>query len=635
MKANFSMILLDEGEKWDGEGEVVVYWSQLSPSSFRDSIPQKVQEQSANIKKEYLAWLFRLGKTKVGNKTLIEFLKIFDNFSFWWMTRVAEKSPLKSPCIYQVFKLRALELLYLEKNCRGLLYFGNDLKLHNILKAWCRELGHSYRRVSSKKCEVKSKEAGLRGIVSRFPHCFQALNFLLYLWYKRFRHLRSPLQEKPQSSPANEVVTLVTFFPNIDMKKAKSGIFWSHYWGKLHDLLNEVSTRVRWIWLYTDSNQFSYADSVSLKNHFDVASSDKFRHFLLEEFLSKKEISKSLKLYFDIFIKGLCLSGIKKEFCFSGSKLNFFPYLEGDWKSSFFGKSAMEGALQVRAFESMTKKFLVNSWSIFNWESQPWELALVSAWQRNRGEDKIYGYQHSAVIAQDLRPFLDHRIYEQNGVEAYPLPEKLVTNSPYWENLISDYDYPKDKIVLAEALRYLYLQGSYEKEKRNIKALARVLLVVTGIDRLETQRQLQLLFEANNSGGLKKYEKIIIKPHPDLSVQEFLIDCDLNCNFYIASKQLKELWSEVDVVYCANSTSVSIEAAYLGVPLIIAGPMNNINLSPLSYDSSVKFVGESSELCEQLDEPDRIPMSETLFHLDEELILWRSFIKSVEQDLKE
>ena len=77
------MILLDEDVQWDGDGKVIAHWTQLDFSPGQESIPQKVEEQALSIKKEYLAWVYDLGKYKVEGQTLISFLKIFDNFSFW------------------------------------------------------------------------------------------------------------------------------------------------------------------------------------------------------------------------------------------------------------------------------------------------------------------------------------------------------------------------------------------------------------------------------------------------------------------------------------------------------------------------------------------------------------------------
>ena len=626
MQENSSMILLDEDVQWDGDGKVIAHWTQLDFSPGQESIPQKVEEQALSIKKEYLAWVYDLGKYKVEGQTLISFLKIFDNFSFWWLTRIAAKSPLRSSCIYPVFKLRVLEKLYVENGCQGLIYCGHEKDLNEVLKKWCEELGHPYRRFSGKSCASKSQLDGIRGWFLKFPYLIQAMAYLIRKWFAQFRYLKQRGTSKAIHPQEDDQVTLVTYFPNIDLEKAESGRFWSHYWGNLHELLDDLPCRVNWVWLYSNSAQLSYRDSVSLRDRCNSTSPDKYQHFLAEEFLSNEAFFKSLKLYLKIFSKGLLLGEVRKAFCFPGSKLNFFPMMKYDWKSSFFGKDAIEGVLSAVIFDSIAKNLPATPWGVFNWENQPWELSLVAAWKRHQSHTKIYAYQHSIILSQDLRPFLDSRVYEQGGVEAFPLPDKLALNSPLWEPLMKEFNFPEEKITPVEALRYSYLRGSYEKEKKDIKSSGRVLLVVTGFDRFETQKQLSLLIKADKIDGLKKYEKVTFKPHPDFPVDEILTALKPNFNFTVASQPLKELWSIADVAYCANSTSGSIEAAYLGIPLIIVGPANNLNLNPLCGFSSIQFVTDPNGLCEELNDPHRINIPKHYFNLDENLILWKNLL---------
>ena len=621
-----SMILLDGDGQWDGDGKVIAHWTQLNSSPHQESIPQKAEEQALSIKKEYLAWVYDLGQYKIKGQTLISFLKIFDNFSFWWMTKIAAKSPFLSPCIFQVFKLRALEKLYFEKECKGVVYCGNNLDLHEIFKKWCKELGHPYRRFSNQRCVAKSSKTGTKRVVSRLPFWLQAFLYVVSRWINCCRHIKLKVREEPKHPSKEKCVTIVTYFPNIDLEKAKSGCFWSHYWENFHDLLNDLPYTVNWVWLYGNSNQLSYKDSVSIRDYCNLVSPNKYRHFLLEEFLSTKIFFKSLVLYLQIFAKGLFLSAIRKIFCFSGSKLNFYPLMKYDWQSSFFGKDAMEGILFSLIFDSMAKNLPATPWSIFTWENQTWELALITAWKRHQKEAKIYAYQHSVIIPQDLRPFLDSKVFEQKGVETFPLPEKLILNGPPWESLMKQFGYPEEKISPIEALRYLYLEANYEKQKKDITSSGRVLLVVTGAHRFETQMQLSLLIKADIIGGLKKYEKVTVKLHPDLPVDEILATLKPSFDYTVTSQPLRELLPLADVGYFANSTSGSIEAAYLGIPLIVAGPADNLNLNPLYGSTSVNYVTNSKMLCEELESPTRINIPDDYFYLDNKMTLWKKLL---------
>ena len=142
MQANSSMVLLDDSGQWNEDARVIAHWSKLNVFPHQESIPQKVEEQALQLKNDYLAWVYDLGRYKVNNQTLPFHLQLFENLSFWWTTEIAAKNPFISPNIYQVFKLRALEQLYLEKGCEGLVYCGNNQIMHQIFQDWCQKIGH-------------------------------------------------------------------------------------------------------------------------------------------------------------------------------------------------------------------------------------------------------------------------------------------------------------------------------------------------------------------------------------------------------------------------------------------------------------------------------------------------------------
>ena len=191
---------------------------------------------------------------------------------------------------------------------------------------------------------------------------------------------------------------------------------------------------------------------------------------------------------------------------------------------------------------------------------------------------------------------------------------------------MKQFGYPEEKISPIEALRYLYLEANYEKQKKDITSSGRVLLVVTGAHRFETQMQLSLLIKADIIGGLKKYEKVTFKPHPDLPVDEILATLKPSFDYTVTSQPLRELLFLADVGYFANSTSGSIEAAYLGIPLIVAGPADNLNLNPLYGSTSVNYVTNSKMLCEELESPTRINIPDDYFYLDNKMTLWKKLL---------
>ncbi len=84
---------------------------------------------------------------------------------------------------------------------------------------------------------------------------------------------------------------------------------------------------------------------------------------------------------------------------------------------------------------------------------------------------------------------------------------------------------------------------------------------------------------------------------------------------------------KADVVYCANSTGASLEAAWLGVPLIILAAMDSMNLNPLFGFPDQSFVKDCTELLSALENPKPIDMPKDYFFLDEDLHSWKNLLR--------
>ena len=156
----------------------------ISPS------PVELRHADKN-KSDYLAWVHDLGRYKVAGKTLIASLKKFENISFWWMTAIAAKSPFEADYVYTFFKLRELDRLYSDRQCTGMIYCGNDRALHQTLRGWCREMGHSYVQHRIGKTRELTSEKGVKRWLRKLPFWFQALAHLTKKWYLRYRHVNA------------------------------------------------------------------------------------------------------------------------------------------------------------------------------------------------------------------------------------------------------------------------------------------------------------------------------------------------------------------------------------------------------------------------------------------------------------
>ncbi len=89
----------------------VIYWNdKIRNSSHTFDIFSIIDKHKYEVRKKYLAWIYKLQNIKIGKKNLKEYINLNNTFSIWWMQPIVEKSNLiKSSQINNVLKLIALE----------------------------------------------------------------------------------------------------------------------------------------------------------------------------------------------------------------------------------------------------------------------------------------------------------------------------------------------------------------------------------------------------------------------------------------------------------------------------------------------------------------------------------------------
>ena len=96
------------------ENEITVMWRnyEILKNPLIFSLPKFIEVNDKILREKYLAYVYDLGNTRVKGKKLLDLLNIRPNFSYWWMTLIAEKcNSEKSPLITDIIKVFALELL--------------------------------------------------------------------------------------------------------------------------------------------------------------------------------------------------------------------------------------------------------------------------------------------------------------------------------------------------------------------------------------------------------------------------------------------------------------------------------------------------------------------------------------------
>lgn len=582
------------------------------------SVPLLVEENIRTLREEYLSWVHELGELRLQRGSVREILRFDDGFSFWWMTFVAQKNPMKDPAIYDLFKLRAIEKYYLGNAYRGIILYTGDSLLGMVLRNWCVSIGHPFRLIPINKRERVRKR---RRFIEKLPYTVRALATIAKRYWTRRRHL-PPVTGIPKDG---RQATVVTYFPNVDNKLLKEGVFRSNYWGRLHDLFERGPWRLNWIWIYTPSDEYSFCESIAARDLIMTKSGKKDRHFFIEEFMDAGVIIKMLGYYARLVLRMNSLKKIRDSFHFPGSKLDFWPLFSGEWKNSLIGSEAIDNCLILATLKRLVMMLPRQEWGLYLWENIVWEKALNHVW-KNTDNGKIIGYQHTTLRFLDLRFFEDTRSYYLEDMPP-PLPTILAVNGKGSLSLLEQVKFPSHKMKVVEAVRYMYLLDSIVGKKNSVNR--KIFLVITGYLYEETYPQLELLIQAVRIHGRDLFGTILIKPHPDCPVTRILEELVPDIHFDVTNEPLSELWPKVAVVFVANSSSASAEAVYLGVPVMVHVPENSLNYSPLLGNSNVKHVGTTDDLLAGLCLLPPVSIGNEFFCLDRELTQWHSLLEAV------
>jgi surface carbohydrate biosynthesis protein (TIGR04326 family) len=615
-----ALVLLETLPDTLPEAGCVAAWSLRDVPANVDSVPALVDQAAVRLRDEYITWIHDLGAYEVRGRDVRTRLALTPDLSFWWMTLVAEKEPLRSPGIYKVFKLRTLELLYHQRGCRGVVYVGNDRVLAKVLRRWCSRLGHPYSQAASRIGSRRTANArGPSHISERFPYVCQAAWYLGRTWFGRIRRARRAAAI-PSGSGAPRA-TIVTFFPNVDLERTRGGRFWSRYWERLHELLDESQQPIDWLWLYVSSPQVSFDDTLVMLETCNQKGRGQYRYLLFDQFIRPAVLVHAAAIYVRVVFAALRLGPAKRAFRFPGSDLDFFPMMSHEWRSSLFGLAAAQGALQIAGFDEVAEQLPGGPWMLFLWENQPWELALMTAWRRKHA-GRIIGAQHSALGSLDLRSFGDPRDLSAGVPVRRPAPDLLAVNGSGARDLLTSYR-PANHIVVAEALRYLQLRTV---PPANADGKPPMLLVLTGYKQSETVYQLRLLSDAAQLGALDRFARVVIKPHPVCPIEPLIRPGCFARPPEIATTAVTALWPEAHVVFAANSTAAAVEASYVGLPVAVCAAADEMNLSPAFGQLNVPVVGTAAELAEFLRHPTVAVCPRDYFLLDDALPRWRELL---------
>jgi surface carbohydrate biosynthesis protein (TIGR04326 family) len=617
------LLVWDSAASAPAEMNLVYTWNGYSENAHVHSLLRYVDAHGEGLRRKYLAFIHDLGESRIDGVRIIDQLAGADGSSYWWMTRLVEQNPWKSPSITDVIRVMALEEI-LETHKPAVLRLVSDN----------RDLGETLRNLSEKfgivfNCSKPRPEVARmwqrRGSRQAIPVSLRALARLVSHVWTRWRLRRT---RHADWFAGDDSLFICSYFFHVVPEEAERGNFHSHYWEALHGWLRANGLNANWLQLYYRHEAVPNPDvATNWVRRFNAKREDNGSHRFVDSYLSWRVIARVLKQWLGLWFDSFRLRRIRLAFQPHASNLSLWPLMRRDWQTSMRGPAAIENLLWKELFDRALRDAPHQRSGMFLLENQSWERALIQAW-RKHGHGRLIGVAHSTVRFWDLRYFTDPRTLRSSDPHPMPRADRIALNGKAACDSLIGAGYPECEIVECEALRFGHLNHVQPTNPATHKAsrdLIRV-LILGDYFRGSTIKMLQLVQAA--APNVTRSAKYSVKPHPNSTIQpgEFP-----RLPFDIATGPFGAMLCDYDVVISSNMTSAAIDAYFAGLPVVVMLEDSELNFSPLRGRVGVRFVSTPAELAEALTVmggAENKPDGRDYFFLDPALPRWSGLLLS-------
>ena len=577
------------------------------------SIPIYIEQNEKHIRDLFLKWTFDLGERKIGSKRLIDLLSIDKDFSYWWMSPFIETHPYNFPVKNAIF-LFALDEIIKNIEPKSIILKTNQNWLIQTVMDFCKRKGIKFESQKSISLGESIKES------EPAPPSQIMLNALRSI-ARHIIRIRK-YKESPNSGwiSNSKSILLSGYFVNFNKTEAERGIFKSAYWGDLPEMMTQKGYSINWL---HHNSYSSPTDSLKLVNNFNEESGGKSFHTFAEGNYSFLIVLRVLIKWIHLNFLSLRTRNMEENFQISPSGLSVWPIFKDLWEDWIRGPQSIANLFVLETFKNSLKVAPKQKLGLFISENNAFERAFAYAWKQN-GHGLLVGVQHSTVRFWDLRYFNDQRILVDKRPNSLPQTDFMAVNGPVAEGLLMDSNYPHDRIVQVEALRYLNNESPEILESKAIGDKT-TFLVLGDISFESTSATINLLSHLPDK--TKELLNILVKPHPICPIKGSDFP---SINFELYYGSFNEIFRKECIIYGANPTSSCVDAYMTGLPVIVHHEQSSLNLSPLQGVSSVSFVSSSNDLnkaiTEILEKGIKHIKPKDFFWLDKELPKWHAFL---------
>ncbi|MDR2573454.1 MAG: hypothetical protein LBC94_03770 [Desulfovibrio sp.] len=602
---------------------LMVYFDAWDAPRGHISLPARLHDELVTVRAEHAAWAYDFARRPVAGRETQDWLRCGEELSLWWCSPLYERHPKMTPGLYDIYRLRVLERLMDEQGVARLCLCGGDGALVRSLAALCAASGRVFRQKG-----LSGGKIGGGGTLARLyracPAPLRAVaRFAHWLW--RVKRKLPFFASLPPTRGQGRAIA--TYYPNIDLRAAEKGRFRSRYFESLHDLLagpdGRAAENLHWLFIRFPSPDLSLEQCIALRDRFRREGQDGASFHYLEEFLSFRDVAAALWRFVRLAAVSFRLERpLRPAFCFAGSRFNFWDRLAPHWAESFRGWRCLERCLQQRAFQRWARLTGPLRWTLFPLENCPWERMLTQAVHAAKA-GPVFGAQHSVIRPADFRYFDDPRTFSAPDCAAFQ-PDAVRGNGQSACSQWREAGLPPERLGKVEALRYLYLAG---EKKIASPGRPRKVLVVTGFFEDETRLHLALLAEAVKA-GLFGQCRVAVKPHPYLPVRACLREMLGGQAEEIAEAQgaLAEHLRPGVLVWASNSTTAALDAAIMGLPVMVMPPEGDFDLCPLRDMPGLRRTKSLEDVRRALDEAEPLNPPPDYLELNPALPLWRELL---------
>lgn len=569
-----------------------------------------VERSSEDLRRRYLDWVDRLGRKRIGARTLREHLPLRPGLSAWDLSVIAERSPWRSPAIAKLLRIWATTDWLAAQGVASVELHGGDPGVSAALAGWCRARGVAY---TATLVAGDGEGSRWRTVI---PHPLRALAWLA-MHAVRTLPLRGIAVDRLRRARPSTVV--VGYLSCVDRGALATGSFRSCFWPGIEHVIEPSGPST--VWLHRVVGSRDIPDAKAAADLLRRLNSGDQVHVALDSFLSLGTIARALRDWARTALFGTRLG--RRWLVPGDDGLDLHRLLQDDWNRSIRGAAGIEQFLCLAQLESAFAGGSSAANCIYLQENMSWERSLLHAWRSLAG-GPVAGIQHATVRHWDTRYFHAPAAYGEPP-HMGGRPDLTAVNGPGPANALRASGFPEAELREVEALRFLHLNRPRVGRRERALGTHPRLLVIADYVGSTTDSMLRLAHEARIAKGARF--ELRLRMHP---TSRFIVDPKHHGDVQVDLRTLEESLAEADLVLVSPTTSAVLDCIACGARVAVMRDPSSLDLAPVSGLPGVPTMTSSRDLMRALDDVDSgsgdtLDVS-TVLHLAPSLPRWKALM---------